>query len=205
MILNYHEVKQKPNLLLAMTGLNVEEFEKLVFLFQEAWDQERKYKSGRKPKLLPTIKDKLFFILFYLKTYPLQEVIAYLFGMSQGQANEWIYRLTKTLKKALQNGGCLPERVSKMLADRLSQEREHEFAIDGTERRIQRPTDTQKQKEYYSGKKRAHTVKNNLIAGLKVLNIKYLSGTFEGKKNDKRICDDSSFAIEKIRKVNFQK
>jgi hypothetical protein len=197
MLLNYHEVKQKPNVLIAMTGLTAEEFEKLVILFQEAWDQERKYKGGRKPTILSTIEDKLFFILFYLKTYPLQEVIAYFFDITQGQANEWIHRLSKTLKKALQNGGCLPERVSKMLADRLSQESEHEFAIDGTERRIQRPQDTQKQKDYYSGKKRAHTVKNNLIAGLKDRKIKYLSGTYEGKKNDKKICDEEQYHFPK--------
>jgi hypothetical protein len=40
-----------------------------------------------------------FFILFHLKTYPLQEVIAHLFGLSQGQAHFLIHQLSAVLKK----------------------------------------------------------------------------------------------------------
>ena len=36
-------------------------------------------------------------------------------------------------------------------------------ALDGTERRRQRPTDAQRQKEHYSGKKKTHTDKNILL------------------------------------------
>ena len=34
---------------------------------------------------------------------------------------------------------------------------------DGTETPIQRPTDNETQKEFYSGKKKRHTVKNTII------------------------------------------
>jgi hypothetical protein len=34
------------------------------------------------------IEDKLLFILFYFKIYPLQAVLAFLCAMSQGRANE---------------------------------------------------------------------------------------------------------------------
>ena len=37
------------------------------------------------------------------------------------------------------------------------------FFHDGTERPIQRPKDAQVQKTYYSGKKKQHTIKNNLV------------------------------------------
>ncbi|MFM7449161.1 MAG: transposase family protein [Leptolyngbyaceae cyanobacterium] len=44
------------------------------------------------------------------------------------------------------------------------------------------------QRKYYSGKKKTHTVNNNLISqrGGKVL---YLSDTYEGSVHDKTICD----------------
>jgi hypothetical protein len=55
--------------------------------------------------------------------------------------------------------------------------------IDGTERPIQRPKDRKKQKENYSGKKKAHTRKNILIVD-KNRRIEYLSPPAEGKKHD---------------------
>jgi len=63
------------------------------------------------------------------------------------------------------------------------------FAIDGTERRRQRPKDKEKQKQFYSGKKKTHTVKNNLIVTLGKRRVEYLGYTWEGKKHDKKICD----------------
>ncbi|MEP0870686.1 transposase family protein [Trichocoleus desertorum AS-A10] len=39
-----------------------------------------------------------------------------------------------------------------------------EFIIDGTERRINRPKDKTERKQYYSGKKKTFTVKNNIIS-----------------------------------------
>jgi len=64
------------------------------------------------------------------------------------------------------------------------------FGIDGTERRRQRPKDQAKQKRFYSGKKKAHTVKNNLIVTMGKRKVVYLGCTWEGKKHDKKICDE---------------
>jgi hypothetical protein len=42
---------------------------------------------------------------------------------------------------------------------------------DGTERRIQRPEDPEKQKIFYSGKKKCYTVKNIVIADAAVKKV----------------------------------
>ena len=157
MQVNYAEVKQHPEVLKAMTSLTVEEFEALCKTFQQVWERDEKKdpsKGGRKPRL-GSIEDQLLFILFYFKTYPLQEVMGYLFGMSQSQANEWIHRLTQVLYKALKQDRYLPQRRSQGLLALLTQEGEQALAIDGTERRRERPKDAQTQKEYFSGKKNA--------------------------------------------------
>ncbi|MCT7957353.1 transposase family protein [Laspinema palackyanum] len=39
----------------------------------------------------------------------------------------------------------------------------HELTVDSTEQPIERPTDNQEQKEYFSRKKKKHTLKNQLI------------------------------------------
>jgi hypothetical protein len=65
------------------------------------------------------------------------------------------------------------------------------LAIDGTERRRQRPQDPTRQQAHYSGKKKAHTDKNLLrvheVTGKGV----YLGPTVAGKMHDKKAADEA--------------
>ena len=116
MILSYDGVKEKPDTLRAMTSLNRNEFEELCTVFGQIEDEKtgqlekEASKGGRKP-ILRSPDERLFFILFYLKTYPLQAVLAHLFGMSQGQANFLIYHLSEILRQTLKRTGHLPARI----------------------------------------------------------------------------------------------
>jgi len=221
MELRYENLKDKPGAFLAFTGLNTEEFQILLRAFTVAWDRyvqqnrlpaevrQRDYGGGRKARLA-TCEDKLLFILVYFKTYPLQEVLAFHFDMSQGQACQWIHILSEVLRLALGELGHTPERdpqkVKELLESYMDEshgcsedetgsgtepEKEMEdFAIDGTERRRQRPKDQEEQKRFYSGKKKTHTVKNNVIVTLGKRRVEYLGCTWEGKKHDKSMCDE---------------
>jgi hypothetical protein len=202
MRMTYAELKGKPRTLQSLTGMTVREFEALLPSFGCAWQtfidetfehdkRKRAYGAGRKPEL-EQLSDKLLFILVYFRQYPTQEVQGYLFGLGQAQANEWIHRLTGVLNQALGDELQLPERRPAKLTAVLAACPSLEFLIDGTERAINRPQDKEKQKTYYSGKKKGHTVKNNVITerGGKVL---YLSGTHEGKKHDKKIADEEDY------------
>ena len=176
MVFSYHQVKEHPKLWLAMTGLSHAEFQQLLPHFQYAWDQyvqqhdvdrddrQRQYGAGRSESTLVHIEDKLLFILYYVKVYPLQEMLAFEFGMVQSTANEWIQLLSAVLKKALDHGGYLPERDPKQLETVLASETESTYGIDGTERPRQRPRDPEKQKHYYSGKKRGTRSRISLLA-----------------------------------------
>ena len=121
MELRYENLKNKPKAFRAFTGFDVEEFQILLEAFTTAWERytqqnrippeirQRSYGGGRKARLA-TCEDKLLFILVYLKTYPLQEVLAFHFDMSQGQACQWIRILSEVLRLALGELGHLPER-----------------------------------------------------------------------------------------------
>src|SRR5215469_3786317 len=151
MVFSYPQVQDHPKLLLAMTSLTHAEFQQLLAHFQYAWDQyvqqhyvdrdnrQRQYGAGRSETTLVTVEDKLLFILYYVKVYPLQEILAFEFGMGQSTANEWIHMLSEVLKKALDHGGYCPERDPKQLAAVLESEAESTYGIDGTERPRQRP------------------------------------------------------------------
>ena len=157
-MVKYDDVKEKPSTRRAMTSLEREEFEELCVGFGEAWERHRQAvgydaSPGGRPPQLAVIEDKLLFILFYLKTYPLQEVQGHVFGLSQGQANRWIHRLSDVLKEALNDQGYLPARLPAEMLARLADEGRQPFGIDGTERRIQRPAEDARQRQHDSGKK----------------------------------------------------
>jgi hypothetical protein len=199
MKMTYAELRTKPQVLCSLTGLKVQEFEALLPSFATAWDafiQETFQRDGRQRAMgagrkahLRDLDDKLLFILVYFRLYPTQAVQGFLFGMSQGQANEWIHRLTGVLNQALGYERQLPERNPANLERVLSTCPSLEFLIDGTERRINRPKDKADRKTYYSGKRKTYTVKN-LIVPDRGGKVRYLSDTYEGKKHDKAIADE---------------
>jgi len=201
-MLNYDDVKNKKPTFISMTSLTKEEFEILYEKFKDALDDynnEKGYdssKGGRKSKL-KTDEDKLLFILNYMKSYPLQEEIGCLFGISQSQANYWIHELTAVLNLMLLNSEYAPKRTPKELVDKLKEENLPDLSIDGSERRINRPKNKEEQKKKYSGKKKTHTVKNNIIVGNDDREVKYLGETHEGKKHDKKICDEEKITCPK--------
>lgn len=202
MKVNADELRGRPRILKSLTSLTLQEFDRLLVSFEQAWtafveeefkskERKRRYGGGRKAHL-DSLADKLLFILVYFRLYPTQEVQGYLFGISQAQANEWVHRLTGVLNVALGYEKQLPEREPANLVEVLKRCPGLEFMIDGTERRINRPKDKEGRKTFYSGKKKAHTVKNNVISerGGKVL---FLSDTYEGKKHDKKIADEEDY------------
>ena len=156
-MLSYEELKRKPKTLKAMTSMKPSEFDELLVNFSAAWAAETGTdpSKGGRPPVIAAMADRLLFILFYLKTYPLQEVIAHLFGLSQPQANFLIHQLAAVLGKALEAGGHKPARLTDDMLSRLADELPQSLGIDGTERRVNRPADALGQRAHYSGKKNA--------------------------------------------------
>jgi DDE superfamily endonuclease/Helix-turn-helix of DDE superfamily endonuclease len=204
-MLTFARIATKPAVFQMLTGLSLPAFLDLLPAFHQATahleyqaEQRRKQPrkrqrgGGRKPLLLSDA-DRLLFILFYFKVYPRQAVQAFFFGISQAQACEWIHRLTPVLNQALGFQKQLPARTAADLTQVLRACPGLEFIIDGTERPIQRPKDKARQREYSSGKKKRHTVKNVTIGDRRTRKIKALSRTRPGKTSDKRTADDEDY------------
>ncbi len=209
----YQVLKNKPAVFRWLTGMNLVAFQKLLPAFERAYeadldhrDQERKAKrqrerGGGRNGALREMEDKLLFILFYFKIYPVQEVQGYLFGMGQSQAWEWIHRLTPILNRALGYEKQLPARQAQDIEQVLKMCPALEFIIDGTERPIRRPKDKAKQKENYSGKKKRHMLKNNVVTEKRTKKVKVLSATCEGKKHDKTLAEEQAIPFPTGSKV----
>jgi hypothetical protein len=205
-MLRYVELVRNPRRFLALTGYTVEEFRALLSFFIVRFQtyvsiytlegkprRNRRY-SSYKNSSLPTMADKLLFILNYLKTNPLQEAHGQLFGMRQSQAHQWIHLLLPMVNQSLADCGELPARQSQDLD--LDEDDVGLFIHDGTERAITRPLDSQAQKLYYSGKQKRHTIKNDVLIDDRC-KIRFSSETVEGKKNDKKLADESGYRVPK--------
>jgi len=212
-MITYAQLVKKPQLFQNFTGLRIEAFRQLLHSFAEIYendlaDRERQKVSGRQRQRgggrtgsMPSIEDKLVFILVYFRFYPTQVLQGFLFGLSQPQANDWIHRLTPLLNAALGYEQQLPARRADDIELLLQTCPELEFMIDGTERLIRRPKDPHQQKAKYSGKKKTHTVKNNLITEKRTGKIKGLSPTVDGNMHDKKLADEQGLRFPKQSKL----
>jgi len=199
-MISYATLKKKPKDLLALTGLARREFDELLPVFEQTLPKPRKRRKrrqrarggGRKPAL-PTVADKLLFILVYTKTYPIQVVQAQLFGISQPSANRYIRQLLPRLAQALDRLGVMPQRDGQEVArhERRQQEAK-DLIVDGVERRRQRPKHREKQAIHYSGKRKAHSDKNMVVVNTQTKRVSFLSQTLPGSVHDKKAADQAA-------------
>jgi mRNA-degrading endonuclease RelE of RelBE toxin-antitoxin system len=186
----------------AFTGLAYKEFEILLAEFTNCLklNQQMRYKKNRlnrkrKPGggrkgTLSTPELKLFFILFYLKNYPTFDVLGCLFDISPAKAEENIIKLMPILKQAEKRLHVLPRRHFKPASNnKQDNENIDKIIIDATERPYHRPHHDRKQKHYFSGKRRYHTLKNTVIADVKN-GIPVVGPTAVGSRHDYALLKD---------------
>ena len=77
---------------------------------------------------LPTIEDKLLFVLLFVKQNLTQEVMAFMFGMSPAKVHEWLQTLIPILKQALYLSNDLPVKSKKDLSESLKEKESPLFA-----------------------------------------------------------------------------
>lgn len=189
--------KRSDRLMRATTSLTVTEFEELAKSFAVLWaalraaqtaaGAPRQRRPGAGPKgCLATAEEKLFFILFYYKAYPTQDVMGLLFEISQGQVSQWVGQLTAVAGQLLPLHR--PARQARQLSQLLAEQPElREVIIDGTERKLPRPQHRGRQKRFYSGRKKRHAVKNVIVVGRR--KVLWCSPTLPARWHDKKVAE----------------
>jgi hypothetical protein len=184
----------------ALTGLQVSEFKNLVIDFAYYYneyeakrkkDRLRKLGGGRNSKL-ETLEEKLFYILWYMKTYPTFDVASFQVGFARSNACAWMHSLLPILELTMKRKCVLPQR-------KISDPEEYfklfpeakEVFVDAVERLKQRPKKKKAQQKAYSGKKKAHTRKSVVVTDKK-RKILILTKQKSGRRHDKRLADKNS-------------
>ena len=95
----------------SIIGMSRDQFEDLVPYFSSSYQeiQEERYQNkeirwipkGGKRGVFSGDDERLFFILYYLKTYPTFGVLGFLFGLSEGRAHDYVAFFMRILERAL--------------------------------------------------------------------------------------------------------
>src|SRR5947209_18573207 len=178
-MMTYSNLRNEPRQFLALTGLTLVEFHQLLTAFTRAYQRlyppdrtlagrrRQRFPGGGRTGVLQPPEQKLLLLLVYLKTYPLQALLAELFGLSQPGVNYWLHRLLPVMRGALDDLGVLPERDPRHFSQaQRASGKAPRLIIDATERRRQRPKNSEKQALFYSGRKKKHCDKNVVIPAL---------------------------------------
>ena len=181
-----------------LTGLTPTAFRRLLGEVSAAEDharsrratrpgRRRKAGAGRRPAL--PLADRLLMLLIYYRTYVPHTFLGFLFGLDDSNVS----RSNRRLEPLLAGVFRIPERKVELTPEEI-----RELFFDSTERPTQRPV--RGQKRYYSGKKRRHTLKTQVVVvrvrkrqgrgrDRRRVRIAAVSPTFPGSVHDKRVFD----------------
>ena len=216
-------VIKRPGLFHRLTGLSVAEFEHLLPIFTQAYEQQviqprlsaptrvRGLGGGQKGALKER-GDKLLFMLVYVRVYPLLFMQGMLFGISEGKACRWVKILLPVLDAVLEQKHLRPQRAKGRSVEEIIQEfpelKELGVLTDGTERPIRRPKSDPEQKEAYSGKKKRQTKKYVTMTHPGTQFILASTPEAPGSAHAKKILDEATLtctsAIPLIADSGFQ-
>lgn len=176
-MLSYDRLSRKPLLFKSFTGLTVREFDDMYDkgiskrycrheirrLSKRKNKRERSIGAGRPFKL--DVKNRFLMLLVYYRLYTTYALAGFLFDVDQSNVCRDIQKIELLVRK------CVPipqkiHRLTKRL--RTLEDVEQYFPgfiafVDCTEQQIPRPESKTRRKAYYSGKRKRHTVKTQLM------------------------------------------
>ena len=181
MILRYWSLYRKPALFQTMSGLSVALFDELVADLAPAYAQAtyaQRHRAGRQravgaghPRSL-ALRDEFLLTVVWLRHYFQQETLGLFFGVSDTTALRTIARVLPVLEAAGRDTMRQPPPsrrqrlgVAGALAafPELAALDEETRLIDTWEQRVQRPQQRAEADRHYSGKKKAHTLKTQVV------------------------------------------
>ncbi len=172
MIARLDNLRTHPAVFRHLTGLTVEVFDELAAQVVPAAEAAHRRKLDRPDRQRAigggddfdlTTADQLLLTVIWLRQYPTNEVLGFLFGVSDSTASRTRARCLPVLEKAGRDTMRMPDpgaarrkRLPALLADTPGLA----VVIDSFEQRTRRPK--RRQRAYYSGKKKAHTLKSQV-------------------------------------------
>lgn len=174
MICRYDYLRQYPTVFLKMTGLRLNEFADLLddMLPRVAsaeqtrlhrTNRQRAIGGGRHADL--AARDQILLSVIWLRQYPTNEVLGFLFGVSDSTVSRVLNRLVALLSASGKDSMRMPDpgrKHRKELDTLLKETPELAVIIDTFEQRVQRCKNRKDADAHFSGKKQQHTLKGQV-------------------------------------------
>jgi hypothetical protein len=196
----YEKLCRRPAVFRNLTGLSIEEFEALyqqIVNDIERYDEtrleqgERQRAVGAGRRYAHDERNRLLMAMIWLRVYPTYEVLGFIFDLDKSNICRNLKGVLTVLREQLGDEVQWPDQARrKQKMDQFMQEFPDVVAIvDATEQPTQRPQDPEAQQDHYSGKKRRHTLKTQIVVGPEG-EIMDHSATVPGSKHDKKLYDE---------------
>jgi DDE superfamily endonuclease len=136
----------------SLTGVTPDIFKDMVRRLRPSWDKldRKKNRSGR-PYGVGDLEDHLLVLLILYRCHITQDFLGLLYGVDKATICRALRRIEHLARRALG--------VKRTI--RITEEEAQALLIDATEQPVERPQ--RKQKCWYSGKKKRHSIKNEII------------------------------------------
>ena len=193
-------LRKHPDAFRRMTGITPEKFNEIVRALQPIYREsnekrlshpKRKRRIGGGRPFDLNLEDRLLMLLVYYRTYVTHVFLGFLFRIDDSNVGRNINPLQPLLQKIFR----IPERKVDITEDEMIA-----LFFDGTEQPINRPKS--RQKKWYSGKKKRHTIKHQIVVARKrkkpgrsrkkqkrKVRIAAVSKAFTGKTHDKKMYE----------------
>jgi hypothetical protein len=174
----YDTLARYPSAFRGLTGMTPAEFDDLLGAFRAALDrrqrdsrttrrgQPRQRAAGAGHPYRHDDRHRLLMALVWLRVYPTYELLGFFFGLHKRNAQLNVRDALAALDATDGFPFDRPGRDRKKLrcaAEVMAAFPEVRVVIDSKEQRVNRPKGHDAQKPYYSGKKKAHTVKTQVV------------------------------------------
>jgi hypothetical protein len=196
-LLSYDKLSKKPLLFKSFTGLTVQEFDDIynkeitkryhdyeLQRLSKRKDRKRDIGAGRPFKL--DLKVRFLMLLVYYRLYITYTLAGFLFDLDQSNiCSRDIQKIESLVRQCIP----IPQKIYNITKRlRTPEEVEHYFPefvsfIDSTEQQIPRPKDKRRRDAHYSGKKKIHTIKTQLMVNKHGIII-HKSAKKKGKRHD---------------------
>jgi hypothetical protein len=209
MIARYAHLHRFPSVFLSLTGLRLAEFTALLpdilpaFAAAEVARHaraDRQRAPGGGPSFELDGRDQLLLTIVWLRQYFTQPVLGWLFGVSDSTVSRVIARVLPLLEAAgratmrMPDPGCRKRRTFDDLVADLP---EIFVVIDSFEQEAQRPLDRAEADRWYSGKKKMHTIKSQVVVNGHTGEICDTSASVRGPTADITLLKDSQ-VLERV-------
>lgn len=187
--MNISKLKQNPKIFSRLFGISPDKFDELVAGIQPLWvkaeakrlKHRRKIKKGGGRQYKLNLEEMIAMLFLYTRAYVTHAFLSALFDIHDSRVCRYFARLRPSVESVF----SLPTKKSD-----LSEEEVLRLIVDTTEQRTER----RKKGCGYSGKKKAHTIKTQIVAD-KRGNIVHISKPISGNIHDKKLFDKSRIKL----------